>query len=255
MNLINEQGAPTIWDLLAETARFLWKDWPVDMRVTAIDKRNQVFTLNGSCPHCGHLAVFVEVTNKYKETDANGFVTSASVMLCQGCARPILGIIRYFSSGDHSSYVAHYPLGKPDDTVGEGIPDYVASDFKEALRCRWVDAYNATVEMCRRALESSCLQLEADPKLVLSDMIDWVHGQGKITTSLKDMAHKVKLGGNRGAHPSDRVIEPDDADAVIEFTKQYFHHVYVMPAMMAKFDFTKPKPKKGVAKKDEGGTF
>jgi len=30
-----------------------------------------------------------------------------------------------------------------------------------------------------------------------------VHAQGNITTRLKDMAHQIKLGGNRGAHPSD----------------------------------------------------
>jgi hypothetical protein len=72
-------------------------------------------------------------------------------------------------------------------------------------------------------------------------MIDWVHAQGKITTPLKDMAHKIKLGGNRAAHPSDRTLTEGDADAVIEFTGEYFYHVYVMPARMAKFDFDKKK--------------
>jgi hypothetical protein len=72
-------------------------------------------------------------------------------------------------------------------------------------------------------------------------MIDRVHAQGKITTPLKDMAHKIKLGGNRGAHPSDKIISEADADAVIEFTREYFQHVYVMPARMSKFDFSRPK--------------
>jgi hypothetical protein len=140
-------------------------------------------------------------------------------------------------------YDVHYPLGKPRDTVAEEIPNEIKPDFKEALRCRWVDAYNATVEMCRRALESSCIQLGANPDLALAKMIDWVHAQGKITTPLKDMAHKIKLGGNRGAHPSDRTLSEEDADAVIEFTEEYFQHVYVMPARMAKFNFDKPKKK------------
>jgi hypothetical protein len=75
-------------------------------------------------------------------------------------------------------------------------------------------------------------------------MIDWVHGQGKITTPLRDMAHKIRLGGDRGAHPSVRTITADDADAVIEFTREYFDAVYVMPARMGKFDFARPKPAK-----------
>src|SRR5207245_1589530 len=117
-------------------------------------------------------------------------------------------------------------------TVANEIPDAIKPDFQEALRCRWVNAYNATVEMCRRALEASCIEQGATPDIVLSKMIDWVHAQGKITTPLKDMAHKIKLGGNRGAHPSDRTLTSEDADAVIEFTEEYFQHVYVMPARM-----------------------
>jgi hypothetical protein len=55
--------------------------------------------------------------------------------------------------------------------------------FSEALRCQSVKAYNATLEMCRRALDSSCLQLGADPKLgTLQKMIDWLYSQGKITS-------------------------------------------------------------------------
>jgi hypothetical protein len=106
-----------------------------------------------------------------------------------------------------------------------------------------VKAYNATAEMCRRALEASCLQLGAPAELVLSKTIDWVHTHGKITNSLRDMAHKIKLGGNRAAHPSDKRLSEQDADAVIAFTDEYFQHVYVTPARMARHDFDKSKKK------------
>ena len=112
------------------------------------------------------------------------------------------------------------------------------------MRCRYIKAFNATVEMCRRALESSCIELGAKPDLVLNDMINWVHSQGKITTPLSEMAHKIKLGGNRAAHPSDRTLTEKDADAVLEFTREYFQHVYVMPAKMSQFNFDKPKAAK-----------
>ena len=124
-------------------------------------------------------------------------------------------------------------------------PEEIKLDYQEAIRCRFVNAYNATIEMCGRSLESSCIQLGANPKLVLNDMIKWVHSQGKITTPLSEMAHKVKLGRNRAAHPnpSDRTLTSEDADAVLEFTREYFQHVYVMPAKMATFDFDKGKNK------------
>jgi hypothetical protein len=117
-------------------------------------------------------------------------------------------------------------------------------DFREALRCRFVDAYNATVEMCRRAVQASCIQLNAPADKKLVHQIDWLAAQGIITTPLKEMAHRVRLGGNLGAHPPE---DPDDAnaivigvqyaDAVIEFTRDFFQHVYVIPERLRNFTF------------------
>lgn len=162
-------------------------------------------------------------------------------------------------------YIGHFPLGQPDETVAEEIPEHIKPDFKEALRCLWVDAYNATVEMCRRALEASCLDLGAPKKKVLEDMIDWLEEKRKITPALRDAAHKIRLGGNRGAHPPTEApapnvavqvadsteaqpqegpiakIEKEHAQAVVEFTRHFFQHVYVMPQELGKYDFSRPK--------------
>lgn len=241
---IVQEDDPTLAGLLSETALFLWKDWPKDMEAVYHDDGN--FALRGVCPHCSRDSVFTIATGTGREQlDPDGdpqLLRTIAGMRCQGCRKYILGIVRMRHGKSECIYEAHYPLGKPNDTIAEGIPNEIADDFKEALRCRWVDASNATVEMCRRALESSCLQLGAESKLTLEKMIDWVHSQGKITTPLRDMAHKIRLGGDRGAHPSERKMAPEDADAVIEFTREYFDHVYVMPTRMAKFDFSRPKP-------------
>jgi hypothetical protein len=62
-----------------------------------------------------------------------------------------------------------------------------------------------------------------------------------VNTRARNEFAKIKLGGNRGAHPSDRTLTKDDADAVIEFSREYFQHVYVMPVRMSKFNFDKSK--------------
>jgi hypothetical protein len=176
-----------------------------------------------------------------------------SAMQCQGCLEFILSIIVHnLSTGRLESDVVYYPLGKPDDSVSEDVPEPMRSDFSESLRCRWVKAYNATVKMCHRALEASCIEQGADPEKLgtLQKMIDWVAGQGKITEPLRAMAHKIRLGGDRGAHPSSRIIDDKDADAVIEFTREYFDAIYVMPAKMDKFNFDKPKPEKNAEAKN-----
>src|SRR5258707_643439 len=79
------------------------------------------------------------------------------------------------SHGEVITYRAHYPVGRPSDNVSSDVPEPIAADFKEALRCRWVDAYNATVEMCRRAIETSCQDLGAQPTLSIQAQIDHVH--------------------------------------------------------------------------------
>jgi len=234
--------------LLAKTAVFLWKEWPRNMKLSSTGERG--FTLNGTCPHCGKEAAFPSVTTAFDETSNlySGYQEGdrkITALRCIACSEYILGIIK-LNYGNRTqshwwAYEAHYPLGKPNDEVSESIPEDIRNDYKEALRCRWVNAYNATGEMCRRALESSCLELGAKADVALNDMIKWVHSQGKITMPLSDMAHKIKLGGNRGAHPSDKTLTSDDADALIEFTREYFQHVYVMPARMAQYDFSKPK--------------
>lgn len=239
---IPERG---IWDVIGRSAAILWKDWPKDMELSSYEQ-NAGFVLNGECPHCRKQAAFISVTSTHEDRDHQTGWPSLLVgtARCIACNKYILGILKFdLITGTRGRWVygIHYPIGLPDDTVAEEIPPEIKPDFQEALRCRWVDAYNATVEMCRRALESSCIQLGADSGLVLAKMIDWVHAQGKITSSLRDMAHKIKLGGNRAAHPSDKRLIAEEADAVLAFTEEYFQHVYVTPARMAKHDFDKPK--------------
>lgn len=214
------------------------------------------FSLRGPCPHCSCPSAFVQVSSVVhesrllQENPNNPLFTLHkywAVLRCQGCNRYIIGAVsRKQQQPMHEcDYLEHFPLGRPDDTVPSEIPENIAMDFKEALRCRWVDAYNATAEMCRRAIEASCIEQNAPVDKTLNDQIDWLFSEGKITKSLKDMAHKIRLGGNRGAHPPENplepeiVIGPEYADAVIEFTRDYFQYVYVNPKRLQRYDFRK----------------
>ena len=247
MNIVDLQDMPDLVTLLQEAAIYLGKDWPRDVEFSSISEDRKLFYLRGTCPHCGHKASFGSINIPYEQGtfDESGYRLISGAQ-CAGCNRYILAIIQQnCTSPEHCywSLVAHYPLGTVNHDVSEDVPEACRLDFQEALRCIEAKAFNATIEMCRRALESSCVQLGADQKLVLEKMIDWVHSQGLITTPLKNMATKIRLGGNRAAHPhSDKSLTEWDADAVIEFTDEFFNHVYVLPAKLAKIDFSKPKP-------------
>jgi hypothetical protein len=225
------------------------------MEVAIFNLQERKFTLRGRCPHGPHESAFLLATSVYTEANTTRWIAA---MQCQGCGEYILAIVQWAPNAGALQYLEHYPLGKPDDTVAPEIPEHIQPDFKEALRCLWVNAYNATAEMCRRALEASCLHLGAPKKNVLEDMIDWLADKRVITPLLQEAAHKIRLGGNRGAHPPQDVppaglgipaqegapimkIERDHALAIVEFTRHFFEHVYVIPKQLDKYDFSKPK--------------
>jgi len=266
-----EQKSPTLLELLQGTALFLWKEWPNNMFAVPLDEKGD-FSLRGTCPHCRRESVLMRVTNNYagwvRPTPKGTERILIAVMRCQGCLEFILGAVNHIENTYTYLYKHHYPLGTPDDSVAPEIPEHIQPDFQEALRCLSVNAYNATGEMCRRALEASCLDLGAPKKDVLEDMIDWLEEKRIITPGLKEVAHKVRLGGNRCAHPTPLAessaaqitdaeladiaaktgiaspvdkIGKDHAEAIVDFTRHFFQYVYVTPRQLQKYDFSKPK--------------
>ena len=66
------------------------------------------------------------------------------------------------------------------------------------------------------------------------------------------LAHQIRLGGDRAAHPPEDpneppkyeasiTIEKEHAEAIVEFTRHFLDDVYVIPASLPKYDFSKPK--------------
>ena len=119
-------------------------------------------------------------------------------------------------------------------------------------------SYKAAVAMCRRSVEASCKQKGAKGKN-LKRKINDLAKKGAITEPLRQMAHAVRITANRGLHEktkgvaaetptiessrvSDEIDETytgdldsfneDDVKAMIKFTREFFHHVYVMPALL-----------------------
>lgn len=191
------------------------------------------------------------VTSVHTEQRRSHELRLWAVLQCQGCGQYILGSAEQ-NMAEHGTpikYVAHFPVGNPNEKIAEEIPRHVGDDYREALRCRFVDAHNATVEMCRRAVQASCIDLKAPADERLVRQIDWLASEGIITKPLQEMAHRIRLGGNLGAHPPEDpeddsaiVIGPEYSDAVLEFTRDLFQHVYVMPVRLKTFTFKKAIP-------------
>jgi hypothetical protein len=204
------------------------------MEVVNLNPSQNQIGLRGDCPHCGRPAYFQPVGGVHSEPLGGQAQRVCVSTQCQNCRGYVLAIAKRLSQVQPFSYEAHYPLGKPDDRVDEAVPQSVARDFAEALRCQWVKASRAAAVMCRRSLQASCHALGAKGERLI-DQIDDLAAQGKVTAALKDMAHEVRTIGNAGAHPDkdglEDVTEQDAADA-IEFVHEFLDHVYVMPAKL-----------------------
>ena len=231
------------WDLLLETTIFLWKDWPKEMRATGLDNHTR-FSLNGECPHCRRDAVFSQVGSPVTDGMEGASFRVISMMKCPGCFGYILAFTNHRPDGYEFEYVTHYPVGMPNEKLDKSIPKDVAEDFQEAIRCQWAKSYRACVVMCRRALQASVLALKAKGDTLVKQ-IDDLAANGVITAPLRDFAHEIRLTGNAGAHSDwlQDITEPD-AESIMEFTREYLDHVYIMPAkLQARRAKTQTQPK------------
>ncbi|HEY6271980.1 MAG TPA: DUF4145 domain-containing protein [Terriglobales bacterium] len=154
-------------------------------------------------------------------------------------------IWRFFGRIGQSRWLPSVPRTRSTENLflGAFVPTAVKGPFLSNRR-----TLQDTATKILSALEASCIKEGADPQLRIEKKIDWLSSKQTITPGLAEMAHTIRLAGNRGAHPpddpgADAPITEEEADAVIEFTRQFFDHVYVMPARRAKFNFSRQRGK------------
>lgn len=184
------------------------------------------------CPHCNTRCSF------YGEG-----VHDTAVLWCNGCKK---GVFFQFAGCD---FEEEYPQIVPIETerindyyphrtmtIAQSIPNEVAIDFLEANKCYDVIAPKATVAMCRRALQNTCLTVGATPKADLINQIDELEAKRIINKGLKDIAHTIRVMGNWGAHPQQDLLKDvtlDDALEIMNFTHEFLEEVFVRPARLA----------------------
>lgn len=121
-----------------------------------------------------------------------------------------------------------YPHAKV--SADDAIPEEIAEDFKEAKKCISVDAKKATVTMCRRVLQNTCIAKGCNPKSDLINQIDELESNRLISPSMKDIAHTIRKVGNWGAHPQNDPLKDvtlEDASELLEFTSEFLDEIFV----------------------------
>jgi uncharacterized protein YydD (DUF2326 family) len=98
--------------------------------------------------------------------------------------------------------------------IPETLSQNVVDDFEEALACSRVEAYKATVVMCRRGLESLADELNANGNYLAQKLED-LKNQGLIMEATYHIASGIRQFGNYGAHPQDDLLKDIDRNEAI----------------------------------------
>lgn len=182
------------------------------------------------CPHCNTKCSF------------GGIAMGDSVVLyCRGCQKGVYFRLDDYDFIDEDRTIRveaedvkdYYP--RKVLTIDPAIPQEIGDDFDEANRCLGVEAKKATVVMCRRVLQNTCVSKGASPNADLFKQIDELESKRIINPSMKDVAHTIRMIGNWGAHPQDDPLKDvtlDDALEIAKFTSEFLDEVFVRPARL-----------------------
>ena len=184
-----------------------------------------------NCPYCKTISAFSCIFSIRGEY--NNKLYPVSVWRCHNCDRTIFVRNKpeiYTHNAEKLNIQDVYPADEPE--VDENIPEGIASDLIEALRCYNIKSYKAAVVMCRRALQKACLNLGADKKKRLVDQIKDLKGTGKLHSDLAEIATEIRMLGNEGAHPTNDGLDDvnsEDTEEILNFALELLDDLYVRP--------------------------
>ena len=182
------------------------------------------------CPSCERHTALTWVGNtRYDKEGGNVY----HIGECNNCNCVFL-VRRKRGHGDAVSGIVEVYPGALPKSIGEGVPDFLREDLKEAYQCFAVGAYRATSVMARRALQSCCIDKGAKDSKNLQEQVDNLFEMHIITKDLKELAHTVRLIGNDSAHPpkdltNDESISEEDANEILELLDGFVEVLYVVP--------------------------
>jgi len=191
------------------------------------------------CPHCKEPRHFIN-NDKSVFSEREGVW---AILTCDRCGEPIVATYKWTGiyTGNTpelrpTPIMTHPPEGI--SLIHKAIPQAIGEDYKEALTCFNTKAWKATVVLCRRALQCSVVEKDADVNKKLEKQIDELFDRQIITKEIKEWAHTIRHLGNEGAHPYDRglltKVTREDADDMLKFLESYLRYVYEMPFEVAR---------------------
>jgi len=112
--------------------------------------------------------------------------------------------------------------------VPEHVPETVTTPFIQAVESRVAGHYDAAGAMYRKALDVGLRAIDPSLKGKLYDRIEKLAAKNKLTPSLKDWAHGIRLDGNDASHDEDAFTKTE-ADEMHAFTQLVLTYLFTLP--------------------------
>ena len=178
------------------------------------------------CPWCRLISRFVVGVHHRNEKDAFALVvcqvtecSRASLLILEDAAKRVDARNQTLTAIIHPEAASTY--------APAGVGDRLARDVREAMNCFLAGYDYAAALVGRRVLQMAARDIVGTSLPNLMAEIDALPGD-RVSNSLKDAAHQVRLIGNDAAHADE--VTRDEVDHLIRFMLLLLNALYVLPA-------------------------
>jgi len=201
------------------------------------------------CPSCNRQA---EVPVLFSKNDYHGDEDRGHGILtilaeCQGCGQQFLRH-QHYDWYDTVEVPGTVEQLFPPDTKFDisGVPSSVSKRYQEAARCLATGSFEASVVMCRKALDAVCHEF-GQKKGTLAGRLAALRDTGTIEGRLFNWADGLRLVGNEGAHEldDDLVTTQEDAQDALQFLEALMSYLFVLMKKHDEFMDRRSRRRKG----------
>ncbi len=190
------------------------------------------------CPHCGDSTSLILTSPPDYETLRKYSPQNIGIaFMCSSCFEPIFLKFKVDKFDSLNVFISNeYDLieNPKIDFEFEYLPKEVLKDFKEALNCYSIRAFNAFASMSRRVIQSTCEHLGAKGKSKVQHQIQDLKEIAEIDEGTYEILQQIILNGHDGAHPHLPPLSSQRAEILLEFLKDVVYQLYVRKGKIKK---------------------
>jgi DNA-directed RNA polymerase subunit RPC12/RpoP len=192
------------------------------------------------CPHCNSISSLTAISiPDYYSLIRYKLNNVGIVYKCNACNYPVFlkfKVDNYDPPNNRIQISNNYEtVENPLETFEfEFLPEPVRSDFKEALACYSIKAYNAFSSMCRRTIQSAANELGVKGNDKVQKQILEMKEMSNIDEETYNILKQIIVDGHDGAHPHLPTLSPSRADILLELIKDVMYQLFVRKGKLAK---------------------